>query len=121
MHYDLREIGSHIPENIPLPMSQVLKSLKKDLKNRTIDTESLQPPGWPDKVCPPSISKQDIIQNASKWLYQEREEQCIAVVCHYNVIRSMLMPNVQGNISPENAIPIKCLLTPNGDLVPVDT
>eukprot|EP00526_Cylindrotheca_closterium_P012455 CAMPEP_0113615172 /NCGR_PEP_ID=MMETSP0017_2-20120614/7560_1 /TAXON_ID=2856 /ORGANISM="Cylindrotheca closterium" /LENGTH=463 /DNA_ID=CAMNT_0000524393 /DNA_START=75 /DNA_END=1466 /DNA_ORIENTATION=+ /assembly_acc=CAM_ASM_000147 len=120
VHYDLCEIGSRIPENMPLPMGQVLKSLKKDLRNRssTIDTESLQPKGWPDNVPPRSISKKERIENAFRWLYHERSEKCIAVVCHYNVIRSMLMQNTYSNITPQNAMPIKCLLTPEGHLVP---
>ncbi|KAL3941432.1 MAG: hypothetical protein SGBAC_004202 [Bacillariaceae sp.] len=121
VHYDLCEMGSRIPENRPLPMEQVLKSLKKDLRNRagTIDTESLQPKGWPDKVVhPPNVSKRLRIENAFRWLYHERSEQCIAVVCHYNVIRSLLMKNHTDNISPQNAIPIKCLLTPEGNFVP---
>ncbi|CAJ1938926.1 unnamed protein product [Cylindrotheca closterium] len=120
VHYDLCEIGSRIPENTALPMDQVLKSLKKDLRNRSgaIDTESLQPKGWPKTARSPNISKKERIENAFRWLYQERSEKCIAVVCHYNVIRSMLTHHYQCNVTPENAIPIKCLLTPEGDLVP---
>lgn len=120
VHYDLCEMGSRIPENTALPMDQVLKSLKKDLRNHsgTIDTESLQPKGWPGKVHPSDISKKEKVKSAFRWLFQERSENYIAVVCHYNVIRSLLTINHVCNVEPQNAIPIKCLLTPGGDLVP---
>jgi broad specificity phosphatase PhoE len=122
VHYELRELGSRIPENNPRPMKNVFKTLQADIEDHAsfgvnIDINSLQPANWPN---PPhsTISKRDRLHMAFEWLYKERTERTIAVVCHYNVIRAMLQDRLgRTNIRPQNADPIRCLLTPEGDLV----
>ena len=117
-HYDLRELGTKIPENIPREMKDVLRDLEpvwseRDFESVKFDVESMQPEDWPWRYSP-NIKQKDLVREAFRWMYQEREENVIAVVCHYNVIRSAM---VRGNsIRPENAVPIRCKLYSSGIL-----
>ena len=115
VHYDLREIGSKIPENNPRPMEEVLKEIGIDsnVRNGALDYVSMRPKDWPRDYSP-LVVKKDRIRNVLKWIYNERPEECLAVVCHYNVIRSALVDSV--DVRPKNGIPIKCHLFSNGDL-----
>ena len=178
--YDIREIGSRIPENIPRDIKSVLNDLnpllmngrtvlettaatitKTNLKtkeNETDDTEidtafdnvndtafiqrpsgppqsvetsvldvtTLQPKDWP-RDSTPNVVKKDRIKSFLQYLYHGRPEKSIAVVCHYSVIRSMVVniptsstPTSGGNrtlstLRPQNAEPIHCYLYHNGD------
>lgn len=118
VHFALREVGSKAPENVPRAMSQVLADLESVLKNRSpsvaLDTATLQPQDWPRDYTP-SVIKMDRIRHAFQWLYQDRKETVIAVVCHYNVIRSAVVDGE--TLRPRNGIPIRCKLYSNGDLV----
>eukprot|EP00546_Thalassionema_frauenfeldii_P019074 CAMPEP_0178894596 /NCGR_PEP_ID=MMETSP0786-20121207/105_1 /TAXON_ID=186022 /ORGANISM="Thalassionema frauenfeldii, Strain CCMP 1798" /LENGTH=252 /DNA_ID=CAMNT_0020564705 /DNA_START=249 /DNA_END=1007 /DNA_ORIENTATION=- len=124
VHYNLREFGCRIPENVPRPMNEVLKDIHADVQARekhevTIDLTSLQPKRWPNPHS--SISRKDEVRNAFQWLYTNRQEQTIVVVCHYNVIRSLLSDNLgRCSIKPKNGIPICCLLKADGNLVTVE-
>ena len=81
----------------------------------TLDVESLKPEGWPYRYSP-KLRSRELIRNAFRWLYHERNETIVAVVCHYNVIRSA----IGHTIRPENATPICCRLYEDGDLVPAE-
>lgn len=120
VHYDLREMGSKIPENIPREMKDVLDDLEPILNERNddksvkLDVETMQPDGWPWRYSP-NVKQRDLVREAFRWMYRERNEDVIAVVCHYNVIRSSLS---NGNsIRPENATPIRCKLFESGVLI----
>jgi broad specificity phosphatase PhoE/SAM-dependent methyltransferase len=116
--YDLREIGSKVPENTPRKMKDVLKDSAKLLMDRecttTLDVETFRPPDWPRDYFP-AVVKRDRIRKFFECLYHDRTETTIAVVCHYNVIRSAVTDGA--NLRPANAVPIPCLLHSNGDLV----
>lgn len=120
VHYDLRELGSRIPENMPRPMNQVLKDIRNDTLERerngvAIDVESLHPHGWPNPHS--NTPRHDRIRMAFRWLYTDREEQIIAVVCHYNVIQEVLSDRLgRCSIRPQNAVPIACRLKSDGSL-----
>jgi broad specificity phosphatase PhoE len=118
VHFDLREIGAKAPENCPRDMEDVLKDLETPLSDRdgslTLDVTSLQPPDWPRDYSPPVI-KRERIRKVFQWLYKEREELTIAVVCHYNVIRTAVIDGEK--LRPINATPIRCSLYPNGELI----
>lgn len=118
VNYDLREVGSKVPENQPRSMDFVLTDLKEYLSYReeglVLDVEALCPKDWPRDFSP-AVIKKERIRNVFQWLYKEREETIMAVVCHYNVIRSAVIDGTQ--LRPENAVPIRCKLLSNGDLV----
>ena len=118
VHYALREVGLKAPENVPRPMNQVLADLESVIMNRSqsaeLDTSSLQPKDWPRDYTP-SVIKMERIRKVFQWLYQDRKDNVIAVVCHYNVIRSAVVDGER--LRPMNGIPIRCKLYSNGDLV----
>ena len=112
-HYDLREVGSSIPENIPSPCTkQVVRELlaanfvvpmdvsdsegitNNDAASRLegwIDVETFRPPQWPHRHdTPPKVVRRDRIRTVfSDWLLH-RPEEVIAVVSHFHVIRAAL-------------------------------
>lgn len=125
VRYDIREVGSKIPENIPRPIKDVLKDLSYLPRTDELDYHTFKPEEWPPSnnvSCGSKKKKRvishsrhtvnDSIRNFLLWLSQERAERTIAVVCHYNVIRSMLSPAIH----PTNGIPIACQLNDNGEL-----
>lgn len=118
VHFDLREIGSKVPENTPRSMNKVLRDANHLMSSRDqgllLDVTTLQPIDWPRDYRPMVIMTERIRQSFL-WLYHEREENVIAVVCHYNVIRSAVTG--RPDLRPPNAIPIRCTLFSNGDLV----
>eukprot|EP00980_Cylindrotheca_fusiformis_P002625 scaffold618_cov130-Cylindrotheca_fusiformis.AAC.29 len=118
VHYELREVGSRIPENTPRSMKKVMQDLHSDLGTGVdIDIGSLQPANWPNAL-PSNVSKHDRLRAAFEWLYDARAEKNIAVVCHFNVIRSLIQDGLgRTDIRPQNGVPIKCLLTPEGSLI----
>ena len=121
VRYDLRELGSRIPENTPRKIEQVLRELEPIIIERhetvSLDVTSLQPPNWPAAGPRNNNRGSDRIREAFRWLYQEREESIVALVCHYNVIRSAVLDGAQ--LRPRNAAPIQCSLYPGGELVAV--
>lgn len=112
IHYDLAEIGSRVPENTPRDIKCVLHELKP-LVSAPIDYVSLQPENWPNvSDYSPKSTRIRRIQEAFRWLFHERPERVLAVVCHFCVIQSALdVP-----IRPINATPIACRLSHNGRL-----
>jgi broad specificity phosphatase PhoE len=118
VHYDLREVGSKVPENNPRDTKLVLRDLRPILSRRdetmTVDTDSLRPKDWPRDYSP-SVVKKDRIRKVLHWIFNERPETTIAIVCHYNVIRSAAVDG--SRLKPHNAIPIRCQLYNNGDLI----
>jgi broad specificity phosphatase PhoE len=122
VHYDLREVGSRAPENVPREMSLVLQDLQAPLSHRdrslVFDIATHQPSDWPRDYSP-NVVKRDRIRRLFHWLYNERREITIAVVCHYNVIRSVVVDGEK--LRPCNADPIKCYLYSNGEVVVATT
>ncbi|CAB9530148.1 PGAM [Seminavis robusta] len=120
IHYGLRELGSSIPENHArgniehtLAYIQEKHGLVEGLR---IDSETLKPPGWPaEDGHDQHLSRTERIPQIFQWIATHRSEQSIAVVCHYNVIRSALQ---NGGPKPKNALPIPCLLYPDGRIEP---
>lgn len=101
INYDLREVGTMIPENIPRAMKHVLADLqiKKGYEaddtstNRTynIDSVTLQPQNWPrNHDTTPKVCRRDQIRQVFQWIAVNRPERVIAIVCHYHVIRAAL-------------------------------
>jgi broad specificity phosphatase PhoE len=74
------------------------------------------------------------IRRFLRYLYTERSEECIAVVCHYNVIQCIMDDDsmredasstkittmTNNTIRPQNATPILCDLYANGRVVPCE-
>lgn len=134
VHYELREIGSPIPENIPREsMDQTMQYIADRNKNEAIiidssddgitkiDTTTLQPVNWPRHYKDDTSNsthnqnKQERIHDIFQWIATERPEHCIAVVCHYGVIREALA-STHPELRPKNAVPIRCQLHPDGRL-----
>ena len=119
--YSLREIGSRIPENNPRPMKLVMKDLVIPVNNRNrgdglhLDIASRQPDDWPNSTLATKANKDERFKSVMKWLAEERPESRFAVVCHYNVIREVVKDG--RSLRPVNAVPIRCRLHPNGELV----
>lgn len=122
VQYHLREVGSRVPENIPRRIEDVLADLSLPLSERDesygIDVTSLRPSDWPRDYSP-SVIKIDRIHKVFKWLYNERQETVIAVVCHFNVIKAAVIDSAP--LRPRNAEPIRCLLYSNGELMVDDS
>jgi broad specificity phosphatase PhoE len=122
VHYDLREVGTKAPENVPRDMNLVLQDLQVPLSHRDgsllFDIATHQPSDWP-RDHSPSVVKRDRIRRVFQWLYKERQEMNIAVVCHYNVIRSVVEDGEK--LRPRNADPLRCNLFPGGELVVAET
>lgn len=126
VHFGLREIASTLPENFPRETKDALEYIRKhnrkteDINEMQIDSESLQPSSWPlETVVTESASsgKVERIQQIFQWLAKERPEKCVAVVCHYNVIRAALSASCsEQDIRPQNAGTIPCHLYSDGRL-----
>jgi broad specificity phosphatase PhoE len=116
--YDLREVGSMVPENCPRPIEDVMKDVNNLVvcrsENVSIDLTSLRPQDWPRDFSP-RVLKRDRIRKFFHSLYYDRDETTIAVVCHYNVIRSAVVDG--SSLRPMNALPIVCDLYSNGDVI----
>ena len=112
IHYDLAEVGSRVPENTPRPIHQVLKDL--ETTDLIVDVKTLLPDTWPTVLYDGKNNRGKAIQRAMQYLYAERVEETIVVVCHFNVIRQILEDGA--NLSPLNAIPIACELYANGQV-----
>lgn len=112
IHYDLAELGSKVPENKPRNMKSVMKDLS-DVVLGPIDYVSLQPDLWPPKANYNSReTKTKRVRAAFSWLYEQREEDVLAVVCHFGIIQAAL----GFALSPQNAEPISCHLYESGQL-----
>lgn len=107
VHYGIYELGGDIPENRPRSVSAVKSALGHCPRLDEVDFETLRPKNWRA-----SANDRDQIAQFFTWLAQEREESSIAVICHYNVIRAALGPNIR----PTNACPIECELSVDGTL-----
>lgn len=112
IHYDLAEVGSRVPENTPRPIQKVLKDL--EATDRTIDAKTLLPDTWPAVLYDGKNNRGKAIRRAMQYLYAERMEDTIAVVCHFNVIREILEDGA--GMRPQNATPIPCELYANGQV-----
>jgi broad specificity phosphatase PhoE len=112
IHYDLAEVGSRVPENTPRPMQHVLR----DLDANRVDSKTLLPDTWPTVLYDGSHNRIKAIRRAMQYLFEERIEETIAVVCHFNVIRLILGDNGR-SVQPQNATPIPCELQPDGQVV----
>ncbi|KAI2497188.1 hypothetical protein MHU86_17336 [Fragilaria crotonensis] len=112
IHYDLAEVGSRVPENTPRPIQKVLKDL--EATDRTIDAKTLLPDTWPAVLYDGKNNRGKAIRRAMQYLFAERMEETIAVVCHYNVIREILEDGA--GMRPQNATPIPCELYANGQV-----
>lgn len=110
-HPDLAETGGRIPENIGRPLKHVKKSIEDNLNYvspsyaavESIDF-SLVPSSWPR-------IRQGNVQYFMEWISQ-RPEKNIAVVCHHNIILSLLGYRVD---RVSNCVPIRCTMV-DGDL-----
>jgi broad specificity phosphatase PhoE len=124
IHYHLREIGSKIPENIPRPPAVVQHHLQTVpspmISRRVLDTQVnftllLPEPTWPNDTTTassttgssvPNALRRESIADILQWLAHARKETCIAVVCHYHVIRAALLQHqviVANEMSPTKA------------------
>ena len=115
IHYDLAEVGSRVPENTPRPIQQVFKDL--EITDRVVDAKTLVPNTWPIVSYDGKNNRGKAIRRAMEYLYVERAEKTIAVVCHFNVIRQILEDGA--NVRPQNAMPIACDLHPNGQVMQI--
>eukprot|EP00525_Craspedostauros_australis_P002321 CAMPEP_0198128070 /NCGR_PEP_ID=MMETSP1442-20131203/48520_1 /TAXON_ID= /ORGANISM="Craspedostauros australis, Strain CCMP3328" /LENGTH=221 /DNA_ID=CAMNT_0043788159 /DNA_START=38 /DNA_END=703 /DNA_ORIENTATION=- len=108
VQHDLREMGSGIPENWPRKMETVLRELDVGDDRHIVDadTESSRPTSG-------VASGRDRASHILQWLYDERSETTIAIVCHFYVIKALLQ---SASICPVNAEPIRCTLHSNGEL-----
>ena len=120
VNYDLAEIGRDTPENSPKPMEDIVAELGEDIKGRkedvALDYKTLKPQKWPQP--PGTAAPARRVHNAFEWIYVNRSEQTIAVVCHSNVIRTAIY-GASAPVAPDNACPIRCQLFVNGNLIPV--
>lgn len=116
-HFDLGEIGSKAPENTPRNMTSVLRDIHEAVQERddtcSIDVTTFQPPHWP-RDSAPGVIKKEKVKKFLHWLYRERLETAVAVVCHHNVIKTALIEGQ--NFRPKNAQVIRCTLNSNGEL-----
>ncbi|GKZ00484.1 hypothetical protein MPSEU_001000900 [Mayamaea pseudoterrestris] len=122
VHHDLREIGSSkVPENVP--RSDSFESL------RHLHSDVALAPSTPAKWfrrhdVSPRVVRRDQVRKLLHHSLALDESlcppnvHCIAVVCHYHVIRAALADPYsaaasslsQSIIQPQNAVPIKCIL-----------
>lgn len=123
INYDLMEIGRDkdpMPENQPRPILKVMTDTGGESR---IDEAYFAPTNKPfpesHMNSPGSIRKSKLPKAwSSIWEYcNRRNSQHVAVVCHFNVIRSSLSCH---NVKPQNAIPIECRLFRDGTLELVD-
>ena len=109
LNYDIREIGSGLPENRGRATRTVLRELSvgEDLIGRLSGVRE----DWPDaeEGGGGRGNKAERIRGAMKEI-AGLEAGTIAVVCHHNVIQSILGPVVK----PKNATPILCEIDVNG-------
>mmetsp|Transcript_19742 Transcript_19742/g.29932 ORF Transcript_19742/g.29932 Transcript_19742/m.29932 type:complete len:275 (-) Transcript_19742:111-935(-) len=117
VHYDLCELGSRVPENTARKMQHVLKDIKeaRGSDGLAIDYTSFMPATWPVDNYAGKASRSNSIRRVMQYLYEEREEETIAIVCHFHVIREIV--DEGGSLRPENANPIVCKLYPCGQVI----
>jgi hypothetical protein len=98
-------------------MAAVLQDLREDIEKRdgsfTIDTTTFQPSHWPRDTAP-GVIKKEKVKKFFQWLYKERQESVFAVVCHHNVIKTVVIGGEK--LRPKNAELISCSLDSNGEL-----
>lgn len=118
---DISEAGKGVPENKGRDVQVLLKDLSTKLLVVSPSTVcldhidfSMLPDSWPDIIedDDKSVKKQKL-EMFLKWI-ANREEEIIAVVCHYNVIRWMLNNSIY---EVPNCVPIECVLTDDARLV----
>jgi broad specificity phosphatase PhoE len=139
IHYDLREIGdASIPENQPL--AETVSSFVEQYEcirvlpaTATSSEALLLHSQWPRRhdASPKVLRRNQVRRLVSDYIIRqqqmllEKEEEkltCIAVVCHYHVIRAALSDpyDIRGSmVQPKNAMPIRCVLDEYGILEPV--
>jgi broad specificity phosphatase PhoE len=127
-NYDLREVGSMIPENLPRKIHEVQADLQEwGLDVSKVDFESQKPNQWPNRhETPPKVVRRDRIRDVFVRLAEKlpSDIERIAVICHYHVIRTALSDpfdvkqsrDIQKTLHPKNAEPIRCLLESDGRL-----
>mmetsp|Transcript_42914 Transcript_42914/g.48752 ORF Transcript_42914/g.48752 Transcript_42914/m.48752 type:complete len:267 (-) Transcript_42914:32-832(-) len=111
--YDLYELGSRVPENTPRHIQKVLKDI--NMTRKIIDYTSRMPDTWPILQYDGKVNRSKAIRRAMLYLHREQEENCIAIVCHFHVIREIVEDGK--SLRPRNAVPIVCNLLPNGRVV----
>jgi len=116
---DISEAGKGVPENKGRDVQVLLEDLTTKLLVVSPSTVcldhidfSMLPESWPDIEDDKSVKKQKL-EKFLKWI-ANREEETIAVVCHYNVIRWMLNNSIY---KVPNCVPIECVLTDDARLV----
>ena len=121
VYYDLREIGSAIPENTPRDIVENLRDIQIDCP--AIDFQTFRPRDWPKRHnASPRVVRRDRIRTVLEWLLSPEctSFHTVALVCHYHVIRTLLQDpwdlHHNSNVFPQNAQPIKCHLYNNGSL-----
>jgi len=115
VRYDLREIGSSIPENVP--SANPLKALKNDYDVSDVQITEDRPTDWPRRHdTPPRVVRRDRVRNILVKLAESSYSR-VALVCHFHVIRSALACDLGGPVvQPRNAEPMACLLYADGRL-----
>ena len=145
MAYDLREVGSLIPENKPRKLKDIWRDLQvDDVTLKRFDLESLlypnsdstvspkssssspraserSPISWPrGHDTPPKVIRKDRIRQVFAWLaaYLPVDTTTLAVICHYHVIRTSLSdPGIDNcPVHPQNAQPLECVLHSDGSV-----
>jgi broad specificity phosphatase PhoE len=119
VYYGIREIGSKIPENRPRETRRVMESVLNlpvavERVEEWIDFETNKPDAWPET----SEKRQSTAGNDWTEFYNylsSRDESTIAVVCHFNVINSILKGQISRSV--ENCLPFECWLTDAGLVV----
>lgn len=111
IYFGIREIGSSIPENQPRKSKDVVQALERIGEVDAagwVDFDTNAPEGWPN------VNEQKTRGWADFYSFLlSRPEEVIVVVCHFNVINSMLGV---GTVHPANCTPYECALTPDGVL-----
>jgi broad specificity phosphatase PhoE len=127
VHYHLREIGSQIPENMPRSplvvqchLQTVSPVISRRVVERQLNAELLLPdPSWPNDTTASSANalRRESIADILRWLAHGRTETCIAIVCHYHVIRAALLQHQV--VAANEMSPIKASLTTGTTTTPL--
>ncbi|GMH63558.1 hypothetical protein TrRE_jg8910, partial [Triparma retinervis] len=97
--YDIREIGSRLPENVGRDVRAVLRDLRagEGFLGR-LDYETRKPEGWPGEGGEGEGKREgraERVRGVMRDIAGMEEISVVAVVCHHNVIQSILGPGVK--------------------------
>jgi len=90
----------------------VCRGNKKQQRNATRQQQQQKTKEYQKIKQQKNLEIQEQYSRFVEWLAQERTENAIAIVCHYNVIRGLLGASMQ----PQNGVPIPCTITDDGRL-----